>query len=208
MWLANGTLEIPDPEEALRSYLDPSAGSAWPAYDDLVTNGSTELVDGDLLAPTLLHAPVDSGRFRALKEMWPHLVKVADLPPVALQDADDAVIDAVAELFAGLDSELLRRSGVRGSIVAKVLHRKRPDLIPLYDSRIFDAYTAAGALPRAPNRSQVDLMRLVCQQMRADLRSEATRFAELQRSLADADVQLSQLRILDILVWMTASAWA
>src|SRR5206468_8744937 len=126
-------LPVEDPDGLLREYL--GGGYAWPAYDLLVTNGSAELVDGDLLAPTLLGATVDSSRFRVLRDMWPHMQGVRDLPAVALQDADDDVLHAVAELFAGLDTEHYRRAGVRGTIVAKVLHRKRPDLVPLYDSR-------------------------------------------------------------------------
>ena len=96
---------------------------------------------------------------------------------------------------------------MRGTIVSKVLHRKRPDLVPLYDSRIFEAYTAPGAIPRATDRSWQDFMELLCMQMREDLQTEREAFAALERLAADEGKPVTQLRILDILVWRTAAAW-
>ena len=113
----------------------------------------------------------------------------------------------VAGLFGILDEPRYAGRGVRGTIVSKVLHRKRPDLVPLYDSRIFEAYTAPGALPRATDRSWQDFMELLCMQMREDLQTEQATFAALERLAADEGTPVTQLRILDILVWRTAAAW-
>ena len=207
--LCAGTLEVDDAEQLLATYLDPRNGFAWPAYDTLVTNGTSELVSADLLAPVLLGAHVDASRFRTLSEMSPHLGGVADLPPVALQEADDDVVGRVATLFAVLDDPGYARArrGVRGTVVAKVLHRKRPDLVPLYDSRIFAAYTAPGAIERVPERSWVIFMGLLCRAMRADLQAESASFERLQGDAAGSGARLSRLRILDILVWMTMETW-
>ncbi len=210
--LCAGTLVVDHPDEVLRDYLDPRNGHAWPAYDTLQTNGSAELVDGDLLAPALIGADVDRGRFLLLREMLPRLSAVADLPAVGLEDADDDQVAAVAELFAVLDEAPYAGRGpggspVRGTILSKVLHRKRPELVPLYDSRIFESYTAPGALERAAHRSWRDFMALLCAQMRADLQAEADAFAALQAVARDAGAELSRLRVLDILVWRTADAW-
>ena len=43
--LCAGTLEVEQPDHVLLDYLDPRNGYAYPAYDLLVTNGSTELVE-------------------------------------------------------------------------------------------------------------------------------------------------------------------
>ncbi len=205
--LCAGTLEVEHPDHVLLDYLDPRNGYAYPSYDTLFTNGSAELVDGDLLAPTLMGVDLDRARFRLLRDMLPALEGVVDLPPVALQDADDDHVLCVAGIFGMLDEPKYAGRGVRGTIVSKVLHRKRPDLVPLYDSRIFEAYTAPGAVPRATDRSWQAFMALLCMQMRDDLQAEAGAFTELEKLAAERGTPVTQLRILDILVWRTAETW-
>ena len=204
MRLCAGTLHVEHPDQVLLDYLDVRNGYAYPTYDQLVTNGSAELVDGDLLAPGLIGAEVDRGRFALLRELMPRIAGVAALPPVALQDADDTLVGAVADLFAVLDEAPYAGKGVRGTILSKVLHRKRPDLVPLYDSRIFESYTAPGAIPRAAHRSWREFMGLLCTQMRADLQEESAGFDRLVEA---SDGAVTRLRILDVLVWRTADTW-
>jgi hypothetical protein len=205
--LCAGTLEVEHPDQVLLDYVDVRNGYAFPSYDRLVTNGGPGLVDGDLLAPALIGAEVDRGRFALLREMMPALAGIASLPAVPLEEADDAVVGAVADLFAVLDEAPYAGKGVRGTIISKVLHRKRPDLVPLYDSRIFESYTAPGGIERSAHRSWRDFMTLLCLQMRDDLQSDADAFDELVGVAGDAGALLTRLRILDILVWRTADAW-
>ena len=61
----------------------------------------------------------------------------------------------------------------RHSAISKVLHRKRPDLVPLYDSRIDAGYRASGYIAHDPHRSWVDFMNLLCRLMRDDLQRES-----------------------------------
>jgi len=205
--LCGGTLEVEHADQLLLDHLDPRNGYAVSAYDALVTNGSAVLVDGDLLAPNLIGTEVDRGRFLLLRELMPRLTGIADLPDVALQDAGDDVLDEVAALFAVLDDAPYAGRGVRGTILSKVLHRKRPDLVPLYDSRIFESYTAPGAIERSVHRTWRESMALLLQHMRADLQREAAAFDELVALAEGAGTSLSRLRILDIVVWRTAEAW-
>jgi hypothetical protein len=205
--LCAGTLEVEHPDQVLLDYLDVRNGYAYPSYDRLVTNGSAVLVDGDLLAPALIGAEVDRGRFSLLREMLPSLSGVAQLPSTPLEEADEDLVDQVADLFAVLDEAPYAGKGVRGTILSKVLHRKRPDLVPLYDSRIFESYTAPGCIERSTHRSWRDFMTLLCLQMRDDLVTESAAFDELIGVAGDAGALLTRLRILDILVWRTADAW-
>jgi hypothetical protein len=205
--LCAGTLVVEHPDEVLLDYVDVRNGYAYPAYDLLVTNGQPALVDGDLLAPVLMGVHIDESRFALLREMMPALEAVADLPEVSLEEADDDHVMCVAGLFGILDEPRYAGRGVRGTIVSKVLHRKRPDLVPIYDSRIFEAYTAPGVLPRTLDRSWQEFMRLLCTQMREDLRAEASAFEELQQAAAAAGAPITKLRILDVLVWRAAGSW-
>ncbi len=205
--LCAGTLVVEHPDQVLLDYLDVRNGYAYPAYDRLVTNGSAELVDGDLLAPSLMGVDIDRGRFALLREMLPALEAVADLPAVPLHEADEDHVLCVSGLFGILDEPRYAGRGVRGTIVSKVLHRKRPDLVPLYDSRIFEAYTAPGALPRSTDRAWADFIADLCRQMRDDLRGEAEVFDALEQLAVQEGHPVSRLRILDILVWRTADLW-
>ena len=114
----------------------------------------------------------------------------------------------VAGLFGILDEPRYAGRGVRGTIVSKVLHRKRPDLVPLYDSRIFEAYTAPGAIPRA-DRPLLAGLHASCSARRCatTCRPRPTAFAALEQLAADEGSPVTQLRILDILVWRTADSW-
>jgi len=205
--LCAGTLVVEHPDQVLLDHLDPRNGYAVTAYDRLVTNSSAVLVDGDLLAPNLIGTEVDRDRFLLLRELVPRLAGVADLPSVGLHEAGDEVLDEVAGLFAVLDDAPYAGRGVRGTILSKVLHRKRPDLVPLYDSRIFESYTAPGAIERSIHRSWRESMTLLLRQMRADLQAEAEAFEALTDVAQGAGVPLTRLRILDVLVWRTAEAW-
>lgn len=205
MQLCGGTLHVEEPEDLLLAYIEPDGAYAYPAYDTLVTNGTAELVDGDLLAPSLLGAHVDYARFVLLKRMLPSLREgMSALPPTPLEDTDDAGIAVVARCFAILDEPIYARAGARGTIVSKVLHRKRPDLIPLYDSRIWTAYTISGAIGRGSHRPWVEVMQALCHSMRADLVHNRAEFLALQRTAADKGADVTLLRILDILVWMSS----
>lgn len=201
MHLCGGSLLIEDAEALVGDYLNPSYGYAWPAYDTLVTNGSASLVTGDLLAPTLLEVHMDAARFGALYDMRTILADVANLPACGLAEASDDDVRAVAALFRGLDEH---RKHVRGTIVSKVLHRKRPDLVPLYDSHIDHGYRASGRLPYERQGTWVEYMCDLYRLMRDDLQREADAFAAL-RTFASSErgADLTTLRILDILVWMT-----
>lgn len=205
--LCAGTLLVEHPDEVLLDYVDIRNGYSYPAYDRLVTNGGPQLVDGDLLAPTLMGVDIDAGRFALLREMLPALEAVAELPEVSLEEADDDHMMCVAGLFGILDEPRYAGRGVRGTIVSKVLHRKRPDLVPIYDSRIFDAYTGPGVLPRSTDRSWQEFMHSLCGQMRADLQGEHDAFEQLQTVAEDAGAPITKLRILDILVWRAADSW-
>ena len=201
--LCAGTLKVEHPDQLLLDYLDVRNGYGYPAYDTLETNSAAALVDGDLLAPLLLGAHVDPGRFALLREMLPALEAVADLPEVALQDADDDHVLCVAGLFGILDEPRYAGKGIRGTIVSKVLHRKRPELVPLYDSRIFQAYTAPGVIPRSTDLAWQQFMAMLCTQMREDLQANGAAFGALEQLAAAEGTPVTQLRILDILVWRT-----
>jgi hypothetical protein len=212
--LARGTREVFDPTSLVEDYLDVGRPRkyrfSWPFYDALVTNGRPDvLVTGDYLAPSLLGAPIDSDLMAGLVSLQQPLQEaLAALPAVEhLADATDADCDAVAALWAVLDLEHVDTADIKPSLVAKVLHRKRPGLVPVWDSRVFTFYRDAGCvLVNRGEHSWEDYLRQLTLAIREDLRANPQAFAELT-TLAPADgPALTPLRALDIVVWMSQAA--
>ncbi len=211
MKLAQGTREVFDAESLLEEYVGPRKRGlryAYPYYDGLVTNGDPlRLCTGDLLAPCLLGTPVDLDRMATLTALLPLLQRQLDqLPPdLALTDAGPDLLTAVAAVYDPLDDPSVQDRDVKGSLIGKVLHRKRPALVPLFDSRVREFYRSA--LPAAPRgqRSWREYMELLVPAMRADLIDNAAEFDRLAALVPDTGPRLTGLRILDILVWMSAA---
>jgi hypothetical protein len=105
------------------------------------------------------------------------------LPPVDLVEADEETCDLVAALYDPLDDPSALDRDVRGSLLAKVLHRKRPGLVPLFDSKVQMFYQNEACVPPAPKNGRTvrQYMGLLVRAMRQDLRDNADEFAALAR---------------------------
>jgi hypothetical protein len=103
-------------------------------------------------------------------------------PEHDLVDADPAILDSIPVLAGG---------GVELSLLTKVLHRKRPGLIPMLDRRLLDWYRlylttrGAAAWPQLVRALALDLAR---------------NHEQLER--LRQVVPLTHVRITDIAVWM------
>jgi hypothetical protein len=211
--LARGTREIFDAETLLEEYVGPRRRGmryAYPHYDGLVTNGDANILcTGDLLAPSLLGAPVDLDRMATLTALMPLMQRgLAALPPHAtIMGAGDEVLLQVAALYDPLDDPSVADRDVKGSLLAKVLHRKRPSLIPLFDSRVRDFYRTEGAVPPAPRGARTfrEYMELLIPIIRDDLRENAEEFSRLTQIVGPDVPPLTPLRVLDIIVWMSSA---
>jgi len=211
--LANGTREIFDAESLLEEYIGPRRRGmryAYPYYDGLVTNADPQrLCTGDLLAPSLLGAPVDLDRMATLTALMPLMQRGLEaLPPHAtIMGSGPEVLAQVAALYDPLDDPSVVDRDVKGSLLAKVLHRKRPALIPLFDSRVRDFYRTEGAVPPAPRGARTfrQYMELLIPVICEDLRTNAEEFNRLATLAPEGGPQLTPLRVLDIIVWMSSA---
>ena len=121
--------------ESARAYLSRRDRFGYPAYDSIGSEGGPWLVsDADFVAPVLLNAEMNSRTFYALEGIRPHLENWLVKVPLdaRLVEAGPSELALLGDLFAVLDSDDLPVNA-RGSILAKVMHRKRPAFIPLYD---------------------------------------------------------------------------
>lgn len=213
MKLARGTREIFDAETLLEEYVGPRRRGlryAYPFYDGLVTNGDpVRLCTGDLLAPTLLGAPVQLDRMQTLTALMPLLQRgLAELPANAtIMGSGPELLRQVAALYDPLDDPGVSDPDLKGSLLAKVLHRKRPALIPLFDSRVRDFYRGEGVVPPATRGTRTfrGYMELLIPVIQEDLRDNAEEFARLAALVPDDGPPLTPLRVLDIIVWMSSA---
>lgn len=198
------------------SWLDEycSLGSryAWPSYDlDL---NPKELLPTDLLSPGLLSYPIKgkylermlvSGEepgpyerlFRAMRLVVEQSEygrdKFEDVPSDMLWEVNKSTWGlVVAAAQAARFRDEGRSSNLTSVAVSKILHRKRPHLIPLIDRRVRSFYGA---------------MRSSDQELLERLHSDyCTNLSELKtlaegRRLANGH-EMTPLRALDIVIWM------
>lgn len=192
-------------ERLVRRYLNsPAQFWSYPAYDGYPGAPGPSLGEQDLFAPMMLNAGLRTlrsyyGFHAALPEINDLLAHVpVDL---GLHEADDAVLDSVADVFGILDTHELH--GVSMTTLAKTLHRKRPGLIPLWDQNLWWCYRGSPEAPIPGDRDRTwrDFSRLVLDAIKADL----LRSLETWRSLAAltplGGPAITPLRALDIVGW-------
>lgn len=170
-------------------------------YDDYFTNGDPDTIcDGDLLAPVLLNVRMSISTFARLRasagEIKRGLHGVRDIP---LADADDSVVAAIGSAYSVLDDR--RPKGVRGTTLAKILHRKRPQTIPLYDEHVRLVYQEGGRIPVNRDRSWVEFMTLFAAAVREDLAAAPDGWSGLCDLAPPGGPRLTPVRALDIVAW-------
>ena len=189
--------------DSARSYLSRRDRFGYPAYDSFGSEGGPwQISDADFVAPVLLNAEMNSRTFYALEAIRPHLEHwLADIPLDArLVEAGPDELARLGELFSVLDSDDLP-GNARGSILAKVMHRKRPAFIPLYDRFVDYCYRGADDAPIAKDRkrSWQEFLPMLGQAIITDLTTGRVFFDEVA-ALATTP-PITSLRALDIVAW-------
>ncbi|EMY33578.1 hypothetical protein D477_014291 [Arthrobacter crystallopoietes BAB-32] len=175
---------------------------SYPAYDGYPGSPAETVELPDLLAASLLNAgqkPIVS--YYAFEELLPEINKRLMVPELTgtLAEATPAMLEALADLFGVLDDHKVKHVGM--TKLAKVLHRKRPDLIPLYDENIRRCYSDLGTkpVPVVKRRTRRDFCRAWLPVLRDDLVSQQ----ESWQQLADlaTEPKISPLRAMDMVGW-------
>jgi len=189
--------------ESARSYLSRRDRFGYPAYDSFGSEGGPwQISDADLVAPVLLNAEMNSRTFYALEGIRDHLENwLVGVPLDArLIEAGPAELAQLGELFSVLDSDDLPVDA-RGPLLAKVMHRKRPAFIPLYDRFVDYCYRGAenAPIPKDRKRGWRAFLPLLGQGIIDDLQAGQEFFQQVA-GLAQGPV-ITPLRALDIVAW-------
>ncbi|MEU6174630.1 DUF6308 family protein [Streptantibioticus parmotrematis] len=195
--------------DAERNTVDPKP-YAYPAYDRLDTgSGPDRLGDGDLLAPTLLNAAPSIVAFYSLQAIRPRLEEALGAVPVDLSLCDAVDTGRHRRLLSGLFDVLDRPGGVRGvrlTTLSKVLHRKRPGFVPLYDRMVWRCYVGPGGPMRPePERTWAEFVGVLAEHISDDIKNQRPQWERLR---AAAPAGVSPLRLLDVVVWTAAKTAA
>jgi hypothetical protein len=182
---------------------------AYRTYDCVLPSPGPDLTDLDLLVTAGLNARIDVAavvRLRSFADRAaPHLQSAHEIQPDFVAFNRDELADNPPEGTAGWHLNAAWLHGVatpdlRTARVYKTLHHKRPHLMPLLDRKTGPWISAAA------QRARCTLWQLIYD----ELHSHAEEFGQLEADFAGAatgptDVQLSRLRLYDILLWMHAT---
>jgi hypothetical protein len=196
--------------ERVEQYCSPTSGYAWPAYD--IDHNPCILTATDLLSPALLSYPIKSNY---LNEMFREPTK--DERPGSnsyfdLRIALERFVVSTAESqntfeqlqLAGSETSQEWQSfkalidlskstrGLTTVALTKILHRKRPSLVPLVDSRIRAFF---GRRKHEDDKLFQDIQRFV--------KTHESHLDEWRKPNSLPNGQpMSRLRVLDIAIWM------
>jgi len=173
----------------LQEYFDPEGSFAGTTFDSLGTNPPFEISSDDLLAVTLLDVRFPPRSVRnllggALNDL------LRDMDPAArLEESPGRSLEAAAEAWHLLVDRDRDFPGIGKAIASKLLSRKRPTLVPIADSVIL------GALKPTKNHFWDELGEVL----------SGVRMESLRQLRPPSALGVSELRILDVAVWMTHS---
>jgi len=194
--LRNG-VEIEDPLGAVLGFVE----AQW-AFDVSEVSGAMSFGEADLRRANRGGARISAAEIAAIlgrrREIERALRAIA--PDVSLAGAASSVpwppLRQLFDAFADI-------RGVGFSKMTKALHRKRPALIPMLDS-VVQTYLADDDLRREASFGEhaLELVR----SYKRDLDRNRAPLRAVRRELASRGYRLSEVRILDLLIWSVEAA--
>jgi hypothetical protein len=136
--LGGGVLDrqLADPERMLLAYRE-DEGRRY--LEQTPITPRDRIVPEDLAVTLLLNSRVGWKAYKSIQDLGPS-IDLSTLPSVALEATSTGQSDALASLIR----EVAGWPGFATSVATKVLHKKRPALIPVLDNQaIFGAYMSA-----------------------------------------------------------------
>jgi hypothetical protein len=122
-------------------------------------------------------------------------------PDASLADATSSIpwipLTRLFDAFADI-------RGIGFSKMTKALHRKRPALIPMLDS-VVQAYLARDDPGIGSSESFGERATALVRSYKRDLDRNRSALREIQQELASREYRLTEVRILDLLIWSVSA---
>ncbi len=189
-------LSVAEAARVLTDYYCEDSGHVFDLFDaSLVRDGDRDKFEAlDLLSLTTLNAGVTS---LDLQRLWlsPERKNAEELlaavPHGRVEHLPEDAIDGAAQALARVADVLAIVTGWKGTRVGKLLHRMRPGLAPIYDTRVGDFYPERSFGKWAPWYGVV--MRQV--------RSAAPALQEAIDAIPSPAKTIAPVRAWDVLLW-------
>jgi hypothetical protein len=197
--ILRGGVEVEHPLELALEFLEAyssheASGSSGPASFDerdlrLANRGGARISATEIAAILERRAEIE----RALREVD---------PDASLADAASSIpwipLTRLFDAFAGI-------RGVGFSKMTKALHPKRPALIPMLDSVVQEYLTRDDSAPPLSGSFGERVTALV-RSYKRDLDRNRSALREVQEELAGRSYRVTEVRILDLLIWSVSAA--
>lgn len=197
----------------LADYIDPQSMFGFNTYDYIGSPGTLEPLD--CFAPNLLSLRLG---YEAIVPLFQPAGPAAELLAAMRRVLTDKECTGANFLECDLQDEsgpwsvvdaafaaCCSTRGIRAVAVSKILHRKRPQLVPIFDRQVFRFYF--GSLPRIG--ACLDAPRRLWVVQQVDLGAHRAWLSSLVDGHETPDGQpISLLRAADIVVWMHQRACA
>jgi hypothetical protein len=198
MKLASG-LKIADARKLILAFVE----HWYSIYDGVPVLRDNELRITDIALSTMLNSRISGTTARLIfREKEPVEAALVEIPPdVDLLDvATEGEIPGASGIRRAIASLCAIRR-VKLSTSTKILHKKRPGLIPILDSVVQSQYYLQWC-PSFRGRHHGDYAIVLLQVVHKDMLSVASELRDLQSALAERRTPLTPCRILNALTWM------
>ncbi len=169
--------------------------AAFDLYDGTNKRPHDNILEVDLLALNALNAFVGAAPMTPMEALWKNRTAiqrlVAKITTTPVEDLSDMMVEAeLPKVVAALkEIEKTKWFGGAGTRAAKLLHRLRPNIVPIWDALVGEWYRGASQPWR-------EYLRAVYEDVR---RPENRRFLKSLRLPTSGKVSI--LRLWDILLW-------
>jgi Family of unknown function (DUF6308) len=197
--ILRGGVEVDHPLELALEFLE-----TYSSYDAFDHSGPTSFDESDLRLANRGGARISATEIAAILERRGRIERALRKvqPDASLAEATSSIpwipLTQLFDAFADI-------RGVGFSKMTKALHRKRPALIPMLDS-VVQAYLTSGG-PGGPSPGSFgERATALVRSYKRDLDHNRSALHEVQRELASRTYRLTEVRILDLLIWSVSTA--
>ena len=192
--ILRGGVEVEKPLEVALEFLAAYSGSE--ASD---SSGPASFDESDLRQANRGGARISAAEIAAILERRGQIERGLRKihPDASLADATSSIpwipLRRLFDAFADI-------RGIGFSKMTKALHRKRPALIPMLDS-VVQAYLTGDSPGTGSAGTFGERATALVRSYKEDMDRNRSVLREVQRKLASRDYQLTEVRILDLLIW-------
>jgi hypothetical protein len=197
--ILRGGVEVEHPLELALEFL-----ASYSSFDAHSSSGPGSFDEGDLRLANRGGARISAVEIAAILERRGRIERALRKihPEASLADATSSVpwipLTRLFDAFADI-------RGVGFSKMTKALHRKRPALIPMLDS-VIQAYLTSDESEQHSSEPFGERATTLVRSYKRDLDRNRSALRGIQRELATREYRLTEVRILDLLIWSVSAA--